>query len=1354
MSTPTIRLGAPPPGGASSTSAGLAASSRRKLLDERLRLATRRPDPVPAGIPPRATGASAPLSLAQRQLWYLNRLAPDATAYNECATLRKTGPIDLAALRAAFNEFVRRHEAWRTTFALVDAEPRQVVHEPTVHPLPLLDLSGLPLAAAERTASEVAAADTLRPYDLASGPLLRPRLVRLAPDNHRLYLGLHHIVFDGVSLYRVLLPEIIALYDAYSAGRPSPLAPPTAQYPDYAAWEIARSDGPDARRRIEYWRTHLADIPNPALPVEFPRPAVRRFVGGTIPLRVDAPTAELLRAAAQGTGATLFQLLTALYAWWLSRYSGDGEVVFATVADLRRRPELLGMVGYCLAPIVIRADLSQTPDLQHLIARVRAELLDGLDHAVPFQWLVQQLGGSRDPRRNPLFQATFELEPPQLRPDPSWSLHQMDVLASDAVGQSKFDLTIELDERPEGHIDGRLLYDADLFTAASADQMARHWSRLLESVATAPAGRTLAELDAVPTEVPPPEAETAADADVDLDARIQDLIHDQVERRRDAVAVVSTDRALTYAELETAAGVVAERLVAAGAGPGAVVALVLDRSVDLVVGLLGVLLSGAAYLPLDPRHPTSRLHFLVADAGATLLLTQKSFADALPALGVPVIVLDGPAETRSTGVIRPQSACATDLAYVLYTSGSTGQPKGVGVEHRSVTHLMRTLLQRVDLSAADVLVSVSSYTFDGSVGDIFCGLALGARIVLASAEQQADPRALADLLDESGATFLEATPTTWAGLVHVGWRARAVFTAASGGETLPPDLACELLERVTAVWNFFGPTEATVWATAGRVERGKPVTVGVPLPGTRVYVVDHEGRRTPAGVPGEIVIGGVQVARGYLNRAQETADRFGADPFAAGGRVYRTGDRGRLLATGEVHHLGRLDDQFKIRGFRIEPGEIESTMRQHPRISDAAIALGSASTGEPILVAYIVTTVDDDPARESDSDLRAWLRARLPDHLTPTVIVRVAALPRGGSGKLDRTALGAVELPKTASDRPAGPPARAKSFSGLPSPGSVAETIEEIWCELLAAEFVDRSTNFFDLGGHSLLAVTMLARVERELDARIGLSDFLSTGATVDALAELVDGTSEPAVRSNYSDPVFFLFPDAASYMAVRHFMKDLEPTTRVLGWPLRERKSDWTTADSVEDAATAARTAIQERQPEGPYRVAGYSLAGLVAYEVARQLLHAGSAVEWICLLDTPVPASYHTRAARLGRGWSRGLRSFLGRSAHLAVTRVTSAVGLSAHSGEGAPDDGMAGELASRFRVTPISAPLTVVASTQSVEVCRSPSLGWSSLHPERLTVIAVPGDHGTMFHLPGRLILLDGVVADLSGAAGAHG
>jgi amino acid adenylation domain-containing protein len=1296
--------------------------ARRALLEQRVRAAASRSATEPRRVTPRSRPNLVPLSASQTPLWYHSQLVPDSCAYNEVSVIHKTGALDVDAVRGAINEVIARHEAWRTTFITIDGVPHQHVHERVVIDVPFVDLSHLSRENADRRATEIAAADARRPYDLERGPLIRPHLIRITDDEHRLYLGLHHLIFDGVTLHQIVFPEFIALYRSYATGKELSLPEPEAQYRDFAIWQQDWVSGPVAAARIARWRNRLAGITAAPLPLDHPPPSQQRFSGGTIPVTVAATTVEGLRSAARQARGTLFHALAAAYAWWLHLYAESTEVVFGTPCDLRHRTDLFNVAGYCITPVVVRCDVSGQETFTATVDRIRDVVADALSDAVPFDTLVAELGVPRDPRNNPLFQTLMLLEPLQTSPADDWSLHQMETDVRDIVGSTKFDISIELDERPEGHLAGRFFFSTDLFDRETAIEMARHWERLLDSVATAP-GIPMGEHDLVTADERQRQLSWNPAAPESLSPQcVHDIIRAQTERTPDSVAVQVGDEALTYRQLDDRAEDIAARLLATGAGPGTVVAVLLDRTPDLVAAIIGILKSGAAFLPLDPRQAAARNNFSINDAGATIIVTDRQPPDGGEPVTASVINLGdlGPHAPRQGP--RPTTVSSADLAYVIYTSGSTGRPKGVLVEHRGLVNLALTMFREFGVSASDTVVSPSSISFDIALGDIFCALACGARLVLATFEEATNPDALSRLIARTSPTYMMTTPTLWGALVAAGWNGDPHLTAATIGETLTDSLAEMLLQRCPAVWNTYGPTEATVITTVARLAAGDTVTVGTPLPNVRVYVVDSRGRMQPVGVPGEIAIGGVAVARGYLNRPEEQAHRFLDDPYRAGGRIYRTGDRGRFLPDGRLQHLGRYDDQVKIRGIRVEPGEIASILAEHPQVGSCAVVAREAPGGGPQLVAYIV----GEPGCPNEREARDWLRQRLPEYMVPSAFVHLSALPTTASRKLDKAAL------------PAPSPVRTTQPGDRRPRNDMERRIAQIWTDLLGVPVTDINSDFFDIGGHSMLAARLISKIRRTFGAPLPLSTFVDSGRTIADLAELL-GAESPSRTDEVTSgpPLHFIFADLASAMSLRHFTAQWGAAQPVHTLIPEQPGGRFDRSLSIERRATQALSTIRERQPDGPLALIGYSIGGLLAYEVVRQAVDAGQQVDWLGILDTPAPGSSAAQllGAQMTVRWR--LRQLRQQPARVRWAKYAEVARRVVRSGALWPQDDFdyrgAAEIACRYQQPGHEVPMDLFVSEGSAAYMEAELLGWDEVHKGTLTVHRLGGDHATLLELP---------------------
>ena len=1274
-----------------------------------------RPDAVAARI------ASGPLSLSvsQRQLWYLIQHAPDSPAFNATITIGKTGPLDVDALRRALTEVLARHDACRTTFAVVDGVPYQFVREPADVDLPLTDLSDLDPDEAVHRATGIAAADALRPYNLADGPLIRPRLIRITEEDHRLQLGLHQLVFDETTLRHVLLPELTALYRNYAMGAPSSLPAAGAQYADYTRWELDWVDTPEIAGRITRWRNRLAGSTPGQLPLDHPRPRRQTFASGTIPLTIEHDTVEGLRHAGRSAGGTLFHALAAAYAWWLHLYAESTDVVFGTAEDLRARNDLRKVAGYCSTPVALRCGVSGQESFSELIGRIRRVVTESISDVVPLEALVTALDVSREPCSNPLFHNQLLLRSQHTSRTDEWSLHLPEPDGRDAAWAAKFDISIELNERSDGQLVGGFVFNADLFDRATAREMASHWRRLLDAVAAAP-GMAMAEHDLVSPDERRRQLNWNSTTCQGISPQsVHEVISSQVKRTPDAIAVQVDSTTLTYRQLDDRAARIASRLVQAGAGPGAIVAVLLDRTPDLVAAIIGILKAGAALLPLDPRQPTERNTFYINDVGAKVVLT-----DGLPiggdALDAAVVNLSDVGSHAPRDGCRLSTVSSADLAYVIYTSGSTGRPKGVLIEHRGVTNLMHTMFEEFGVGASDTVLSVASISFDVALGDIFCALARGARLVLATGAQAANPAALSRLIADSGATYMMATATTWRALVGAGWRGDRRLTVVSVGETLTEGLAEALLQRCGSVWNGYGPTEATAGTSVVRLAEGDAITVGKPFPNARIYITDSRGRLQPVGVPGEITIGGAGVARGYLNRPDEHARRFADDPFHAGGRIYRTGDRGRFLPDGRIQHLGRCDDQVKIRGFRIEPHEIESTLCEHPAVGSCAVVEREAPNGEQQLVAYIV----GEPGRPSEAEARDWLRHRLPEYMVPSAFMHLRALPTTMGGKLDKAALPA-------------PSARGTGREGATPPRNERERrIAALWDDLLGVPVTDVDSDFFDMGGHSLLAARLISDVEQTFGVELPFSTFVASGRTIAELAALLDDGNQSGTDEVTADPpLHLIFSDRSSAMSLRHFTAQWGAAQSVHPLIPDQPGGRFDRSVTIEEHASQALSAIRNRQPNGPLTLAGFSIGGLLAYEVARQAIDAGQQVDLLSILDAPAPSMAQPLRAHLTLRWR--LRRIRKRPARERWAKYLEVALRLFRSGQLWPPQDFdfrgATEIACRYQQPGHKVPMHLFVTEGSAADAEADLLGWDEFHDGPLTVHRLAAEHATMLNLP---------------------
>ncbi len=878
---------------------------RRALLQELLSggaAAHRRSDDT---VQPRARGQIAPLSVEQSHVWFHASMVPDLPLYNEAITIHRRGPLHLDALENALNAFLQRHEIWRSAIETRDGH-LCLVPRPDLHlKPPLIDLSGLPETERESAALRIATEDALKPFDLARAPLLRARLVRLAPENHRLYLTLHHIIFDGVSIYRLFVPELGALYADYARGVEPSLSVPKLQYGDYALWRERQLASARTERELRYWREKLSgELPVLNLPGDRNAPAAPSHRGSMETFHLSPALTTLAKEVSRREGATLYATLLAAFKALLHRYSGQQDIVVGGVTDTRRRPELEEVVGYFLNTFALRTQPRAAMSFRDYLREVQAVVIEALDASnLPFDRVVRELAPKRRGGRHPLFQVFFSIEPPAPAFPEGWALTQMDV----TVGAVKFDLYLELDQEPD-RIIGRFLYSTDLFDAPTIRRMIGHWQVLLEAALRNPQC-ALAGLPLLTVEERQEMLSRNQTAQSYPQTTIHGWIQEQGQRTPGAIAVECGGKAWNYRELTARAASIAAQLRHAGAQPGTVIAIAAERSLDMVAGLLAILKIGAIYLPLDPGLPEARLQLLVEDARPAIILTTQASRARLPSSEAAIVVCGealppaGGGEADICDIVSPD-----DPAYILYTSGSTGRPKAVEICHRSVVNLLAAVGRDIGFTARDAFLAVTTLPFDIAALELFLPLVTGARLVVARSQEAGDPAGLAALIVRSGCTAIQATPATWRGLLAAGWRGDPRLTLLCGGEALSPDLAASLLNCCGNLWNMYGPTETTIWSLRHKVSAADSVVpIGRPLANTRAYILDATGAPVPDLVPGELMIAGNGLARGYRNDPVLTAAKFIDAPGTRRARLSHR--RSRALPARRHDRVPRPDRQ-------------------------------------------------------------------------------------------------------------------------------------------------------------------------------------------------------------------------------------------------------------------------------------------------------------------------------------------------------------------------------------------------------------------------------------------------------------
>jgi amino acid adenylation domain-containing protein/non-ribosomal peptide synthase protein (TIGR01720 family) len=1075
------RMSAQPPGNRESVGARISqlSADKREFLASLLK--DSRISSLRLPIQRRAHGVDVmALSFAQQRLWFLDQLEPNSSVYNVLNIISPPIPLHVPTLQRALDEIVRRHEILRTRFVVSDGEPEQVIIPALSVPVQVVDAQDMPRSQGETQAMRLAAAVLQRPFDLTRPPLLRVTLVQLAAEQ-MLLLTMHHIITDGWSI-DVFRRELRLLYEAFSAGRPSPLPAPPIQYGDFAIWQRQWLEH-DVATLVAYWKQQLGDTPSLLeLPTDRPRPAVQTSRGATETVALPRVLADALKALSRREKVTLFETLLAAFQVLLCRYTGQSDISVGTPVANRSRPELSASIGFFVNTLVLRTSLSGNPSFRELLGRVRATTTGAYaNQEVPFERLVDALRLPRDLSRTPLFQVMFEVQEVPADEE-EWTLLSGNSLKVE-TRTAKFDLTLKMLDTARELI-ATIEYNADLFEPLTIARMLGHFRTLLEDIVANPE-QSLSELRVLPVDEQHRLLYEWNDTDTVFPQGvcIHQLFEAQAERTPDAVAVICEEQSLTYRVLDEHANRMARYLRTRGVRPGMLVGICVERSIETVIGLFGILKAGAAYVPLDPAYPKERLAFMLADSHAPILLTQNKLVHRLPQEQTHVISIDGDWEAISRESARNIAGAVDDraLAYVIYTSGSAGAPKGVMITHRAALNTVHWLQDAFALGAADVVAQKTATSFTDSVWEYFWPLITGARLAVIGDGAVKDPQLLQQALRDANVTVTQFVPPLMAMFLSVMRTVQEVARLPqlkwvfNGGEALHVPLAQEWYSviRTARIANIYGMTESAVYATLHIVAEHpddslRSVPIGRPIANAKVYILDNAGHLCPAGVSGEISIGGLSLAEGYLDRASLTAERFVPDPFSRspGARLYKTGDLGRQLSGGSLEYLGRVDHQVKIRGFRVELGEIEAILGQHPAIREVTVvAREDESGGAKRLVAYVVAEAGH---ALTTTELRRFLQEKLPDYMNPAVFVWLPQLPLTPNGKVDRRS-----LPEPAQVRP-------NLMTAFAAPQTAVEMIlADIWTQVLRLDNVGVHDNFFDLGGDSILTIQIVARANR-----------------------------------------------------------------------------------------------------------------------------------------------------------------------------------------------------------------------------------------------------------------------------------
>ena len=1244
-------------------------------------------------IQPRKETGPAPLSFAQERLWFLEQIDPGDASAHISRGLKITGTLDHDLLRQSLEILVNRHESLRAAFATtqlyagVDGQPTQLIAKKGKVELAVVDLSAEVVDRRISKAREFARKEAQRGFDLTIGPLLRVTLLVLEKSEHVLLVTVHRIIGDDHSL-DLLLQELWLSYGALETGSRQSIPPLPLQFADYASWQRNTLSDDLLKTHSDYWRTKLQGAPAVLeLPTDRPRAAVQNWRGESLSVVLDEDLGDTLRALARAEHTTLFVILMAAFQILLARYSRQDDLVVGSEFSNRESAEVRNLVGPLSNAFALRADLSGNPRFRELLRQVQTNYHDAELHGLmPFEKLVDEMELERSLSFAPIFQVALNLRETSAPTAPAGLL--VEEFEFDP-GVSRFDLTLDIEcvvantggtPVPRARqIRFRFEHDSDLFNRETIARMAAHFEVLLRALVQNPNER-IADLPLL----------TSSEQnrivyewnDVRTSQQTSQCLHElftaAAQRMPEEIALVCGEERLTYSELNRRANQLAHYLQKLGIGREQKAGVYLERSVNNIVALLAIIKAGGAYVPIDPAYPQDRVTFMLADSGVPVLITQQSLITKLAEQRANVIQIDSDWHLIAAESDQNPATQATpeNLAYVIYTSGSTGRPKGVSVTHRSVTHLFAATREPLGFKESDVWTTVHSSAFDFSVWEIWGALLEGRRLVIVPLEVTQSPNALYELLQHEGVTILNQTPSALRQLLdaHPDLQQLSLRTIVCGGDALDSELADTLTTIGIPVWNFYGPTESTVWATCTKVAQTSvcdfasavqtsqesqtevcatsqesqtevcATSIGRPIADLEIYVLDENLQPVPVGVPGEICIGGAGLARGYLNLPALTADRFVPSPFArsAGERLYRTGDLGRHLPSGKLEFLERLDNQVKLRGFRIELGEIEAVLSQHPEVDQAVVIIREDQPGDKRLVAYVVPGGEDKTAaleqsrelqKEQVSEweavpagLRRLLAAKLPDYMMPSAFVMLDALPLTPNRKVDRRS-----LPKPAEGR------RSLESSYLAPRDNLEQQLANIWGKILDLKTIGVRDSFFELGGHSLLAVRLFAQIENRFGKRLPLA-ALFQAPTIEQLANVLRETEASKAWSSLvaiqpqgsRPPLYCIHAAGANVLIYRPLSRHLGNDQPIYALQARGLDGQQPPFLHVEEMAAHYIREIRAFQPEGPYHLLGASFGGLVIFEMAQLLLAQGQRVGLLAMLNTNCPVYPRSRKIR----------------------------------------------------------------------------------------------------------------------------
>ena len=1133
-------------------------------------------------------------------------------SYNESVSLRMTGTFNLSAMRAALKDLVQRHEALRSAFS---GDGTQIcIYKDLSSKLFYEDLSAESVNAQQEYIAEFSKRNAETPFDLLNGPLFRVALFKLSEAEHYLTLSAHHIICDGWSL-GILMQDLGKLYSAYTKGE-IPVLQPALPLSTYARehWKFAESD--QYKKIEQYWIDQFKDnVPVLNMPTDFPRPSVRTYKSHRDDFTIDQELVAAIKKMGAKAGCSFVTTLLASFEVFLHRVTGQNDIVLGLPAAGQSATGNYALVGHCVNLLPLRSYPSGELSFAEYLKLRKKNILDDYDHQqFTFGSLLKKLNIARDPSRVPLVPVVFNID---MGLDDGVSFEGLTYkLIYNPREYENFEIFLNTTGSGQSLI-LEWSYNTDIFKSATIKRMMDEFESLLKAVTASPEIK-IKDIPLVSTNV---LRATLSDwnntfVSYPKENSLPDLITAIVHQYPDNIAIQFGDRKISYRELEETSDNLASLLFDRGARSGEIVGLAVDRSAEMLISLLAIMKSGAAYLPIDPQYPQQRIEYMLQDSSAKILLTSKKYKKRFYSGASEILVEDAWQKLSGYSWKKvAQRIGGKDLAYVLYTSGSTGKPKAVQIEHHSLVNFLLSMQKAPGIRSSDRLLAVTTISFDIAGLELFLPLISGAEVIITDMDTVKDGRLLLEIVQNKKITIMQATPSTWKIMLESGWENSIPLKALCGGEALPKDLAEKLLSKVDSLWNMYGPTETTIWSTTKQIKpNDEIITIGRPIDNTQVYILDDYMRALPAGSVGEIFIGGDGVARGYLNRPELTHERFPDNVVMNGGsKMYRTGDLGRFLENGEIQCLGRIDQQVKIRGYRIELGEIEQLLNQHKEVKESVVA-----AREDKLVAYVVPQhgISSETSKQNElfSAWRKSLKESLPDYMVPSDFVLLKKLPLTPNGKIDRNALPKPEMQSAST---------AVKFAAPRT--DMEKTIATIWAELLGITNISIYDDFFELGGHSLIAARAMIRLERETGKRLPLASLLEA-PTVEKLSHLVNAdvpsvnwnSLVPIKTTGHKQPIYIVHGFGMNVLLFNNVAKNMDAEQPVYALQARGLNADDKPFDRMEDIAAHYISEIIAQDPGPSYALAGYSFGGIIAFEMAKQLKAMGKEISMLGMFDT----------------------------------------------------------------------------------------------------------------------------------------